>query len=154
MPLVRPPCSSYTYAQQPDYAVPHLPEIYQKPLSQGHLAITDKMLGPNGVRHRGVSLYGNALRVLALYPGFRWAPMRLVQYYRLCCRPWDLHTGPTAKQVLYISVYQHFLFSLHCRQKRIERLTQELRPFPTFECDIFLFVHQNSLLKTYQVVLL
>ena len=43
--------------QQLDYAVPHLPEIYRKPLSWGHLAITDKMLVPEGVRYRGVPLY-------------------------------------------------------------------------------------------------
>ena len=31
--------------------IPCLPEIYRKPLSWGHLAITDKILAPNGVRH-------------------------------------------------------------------------------------------------------
>ena len=35
-------------AQQPNYAVPRLLEIYEKPPSQGHLAIINKMLGPNG----------------------------------------------------------------------------------------------------------
>ena len=42
---------------QPDYAVPRLPEIYRKPLSWGHLAITDEMLVPKGVHYRGVPLY-------------------------------------------------------------------------------------------------
>ena len=37
--------------------IPRLPEIYRKPLSCGHLAITDKMLVPKGVRYRGVPLY-------------------------------------------------------------------------------------------------
>ena len=48
----RPHCT-----QQPDYTLLCLLEIYRKPLSSGHLAITDKMLGPNGVRYRGVPLY-------------------------------------------------------------------------------------------------
>ena len=43
--------------QQPDYAVPRLPEIYRKPLSWGHLARVDKMLVPKGVRYREVPLY-------------------------------------------------------------------------------------------------
>ena len=44
-------------AQQLDYAVPHLLEIYRKSLSWGHLAIRNKMLVPNGVHYRGVPLY-------------------------------------------------------------------------------------------------
>ena len=43
--------------QQPDYTAPRLPEIYRKPLSWGHLAITDEMLVPKGVHYRGVPLY-------------------------------------------------------------------------------------------------
>ena len=37
--------------------IPRLPEIYQKPLRSGHLIIMDKILGPKGVRYRGVPLY-------------------------------------------------------------------------------------------------
>ena len=51
-PKIQPHC-----AQQPDYAVPRLLEIYRKPLSWGHLAIRDKILVPNGVHYRGVPLY-------------------------------------------------------------------------------------------------
>ena len=43
--------------QQPDYTVPRLPEIYRKPPSWGHLAITDEMLVIKGVHYRGVPLY-------------------------------------------------------------------------------------------------
>ena len=42
--------------------VPRQPEIYWKPLSLGHLAITDKILVPNGVRYRGVSLYVTVMK--------------------------------------------------------------------------------------------
>ena len=39
------------------FSVPRLPEIYRKPLSWGHLAITDETLVPKGVRYRGIPLY-------------------------------------------------------------------------------------------------
>ena len=39
-----------------DNAGPHLLEIYWKPLSWGHLAIMDKIVGPIGVYYRGVPL--------------------------------------------------------------------------------------------------
>ena len=42
-------------AQQHEYALPHLPEIYQKPPIYGH--ILDTQRGPHGVRIRGVPLY-------------------------------------------------------------------------------------------------
>ena len=54
--------------QQPDYAVPRLPEIYRKPLivSLGHFAITDKMLG---VRYRGGRLYYSRSLSITRYQG-------------------------------------------------------------------------------------
>ena len=45
--------------------LPRLPKIDRKPLSWGHLAITDKMLVPKGVHYRGVPLY----RVWCAKPG-------------------------------------------------------------------------------------
>ena len=45
-------------AQQPEYTLPHLLEVYQKPLKYGYLTRTHSG-GPNSVRFRGVPLYGN-----------------------------------------------------------------------------------------------
>ena len=65
-------------AQQPDYAVPCLPEIYRKPLSSGHLAIMDKMLGP------------------------KWCPLQrgstVIKFEDLLC--WDLPNGIPRKMAI------------------------------------------------------
>ena len=39
------------------YAIPCRLQIYQKPLSWGHIALKDKMLVPNGGCYREVLLY-------------------------------------------------------------------------------------------------
>ena len=75
--------------QQPDYAVPRLPEIYRKPLSWGHLAITDEMLVPKGVRYRGVPLYTfpcmALLRSTGLYYSLPWLNLALPDSTTLHC---------------------------------------------------------------------
>ena len=52
--------------QHPDHAVPCLPEIYQKPLSWRHLAITEKMLVPKGIRYGGVPLQSSDFTLLTV----------------------------------------------------------------------------------------
>ena len=72
--------------QQPDYAVPRLPEIYQKPLSWGHLTITDETLVPKSAIIEGFHCVSLAPENLLMCPDPAHRAVFLLETYILYSR--------------------------------------------------------------------